>query len=366
LHCHDFLVTSLNKQLIVFKNMKIAIQNILAIIILLIVFNSNRVNAQFWTENFTVVNTVVGGNANGYNGANGVWTVTSLPGDSGLYANMFYISCQEAGMQINNCGAICAPVPPPPPSPYIGQSLHISSDASLTGDNGALYIETGSGNLSNTEVRAESPTINCNNKTDIVLTFNYIENGESTNDNADVWYFDGSTWSFLFDMDKTLCGDGTGGPCNEMLCDGTNQGFWTASPSISLPVSADNNPNVKFGFRWINNDDGDATDPSLAITNIQLNGNNSTGLLINASNDRVLIYPNPSENNTTLEINSAINETVFVFLYNSLGQVISEEKIKLMAGRNQKEIATQKLGSGFYSIKIVGTEFNAVKQFIKK
>ena len=32
------------------------------------------------------------------------------------------------------------------------------------------------------------------------------------------------------------------------------QGQWTAF-SILLPVSANNNPSVKIGFNWINNDD---------------------------------------------------------------------------------------------------------------
>lgn len=86
-----------------------------------------RSEAQFWTEDFIINNITPNGIADGYSGVNGVWTVSSLPGDSGLYPNRFYISCQEAGMNINNCGTLCPPVPVPPPSPYIGQCLHISS-----------------------------------------------------------------------------------------------------------------------------------------------------------------------------------------------------------------------------------------------
>jgi PKD repeat protein len=37
-------------------------------------------------------------------------------------------------------------------------------------------------------------------------------------------------------------------------------------------VSADNNPNVKIGFNWTNNDDGIGTDPSFAVDNITLTG----------------------------------------------------------------------------------------------
>lgn len=46
-------------------------------------------------------------------------------------------------------------------------------------------------------------------------------------------------------------------------------GFWEIY-SINLPASADNNPNVKIGFQWVNNADGLGTDPSIAIYNIQL------------------------------------------------------------------------------------------------
>ncbi len=229
---------------------------------------ANSAKAQFWTEDFVPTNFQPDGAAIGYVGDNpGAWTVTSLPGNAGgANANVWYVSCFEASMQPNNCGDVCPGVPVPPPTPYIAQSLHIGTG--ILGDNGALYAETGF-NLTDTEIRAESPTINCTGQTGINLSFNYIEFGESTNDNAQVWYFDGATWAFLADMPKTNCGDGLGGPCNIVTCDGFSQGYWTAF-SIALPASADNNPNVKIGFYWQNIDDGIATDPSVAIGRIQL------------------------------------------------------------------------------------------------
>jgi hypothetical protein len=108
---------------------------------LLIISFSNSAVAQFWTEDFVPTN--VSGLANGYVGANpGAWTVTTLGGNTGSLANEWYISCTESSMQPNNCGAICPPVPLPPPTPYIAQSLHLGANA-LIGDNGALYAETG-------------------------------------------------------------------------------------------------------------------------------------------------------------------------------------------------------------------------------
>ena len=242
-----------------------------SIIFFLFLVYNNSANAQFWTEDFVPVNTVPAAEANGYMGVNpGAWSVTNLAGNFGTDPNVWYISCQEASVSPNNCGATCGAGPFPPPTPVIGQSLHIGSNGSFFGDNGALYIEGGGiiPNTFDTELRAESPTINCSGQSNIVLSFNYIEFGESSNDNAQVWYFDGVTWSLLADMPKTSCGDAVG-PCNVAPCTGSEQGYWTAF-SIALPASANNNASVKIGFYWQNIDDGIATDPSVAIGRIQL------------------------------------------------------------------------------------------------
>lgn len=226
-----------------------------------------QAKAQFWVEDFVPVNTDPSGYADGYVGTSpGNWSVTVL-GGNGPNANVFYVSCEEAGMQINNCGATCPPVPSPPPTPFIAQSLHVSTGF---GDLGAAYLETGAF-VTNTDIRAESPTIPCTGQSNINLSFNYIEFGDASNDNAEVWYFDGITWSPLADMPKTLCGDALGGPCNTVVCDGLSQGYWTAF-SIALPPSANNNAQVKIGFTWKNIDDGIATDPSFAVTKIELTG----------------------------------------------------------------------------------------------
>lgn len=82
--------------------------------------------------------------------------------------------------------------------------------------------------------------------------------------------------------------------------------------------------------------------------------------------ESISIYPNPSEPNSTLEIFSLHDETARILLYNGLGQLVSEEKIKLIEGNNKKEIASQKLSIGLYTLKIIGNEFNAIKQFIKE
>ncbi|MEN9441822.1 MAG: hypothetical protein RLZ33_1899, partial [Bacteroidota bacterium] len=104
--------------------------------------------------------------------------------------------------------------------------------------------------------RTISPTISTVGQTGLTLLFDYIEGGESTNDNAQVFYSidNGASWLLLEDMPKSLTGCG-------------GQGVWTTR-SISLPASCDNISTLKIAFSWVNNDDGVGTDPSFALDNV--------------------------------------------------------------------------------------------------
>lgn len=207
----------------------------------------------FWSENFNNGCTQ-GCLASAYSGPNGAWTVAST-GTNDAAANLFFISCQENGNAVGACGTGCGN----------DATLHIANQSTSpaafffcpTGDCGAAYDAGLGSNQVRTSWRAESPTINCTGQSNIYLNFKYMEGGATTLDNALAWYFDGATWTLLADMAKTAttCGGG--------------QGLWTAY-SVALPASANNNPNVKVGFQWINNDDGAGGDPSFAVDNVTL------------------------------------------------------------------------------------------------
>lgn len=204
----------------------------------------------FWTETFDGTVCAAG---SGCDPSLVAWNRVSLGGE-GASANRFYVSCQENGNAAGVCGSGCG----------TDQSLHIgnvstSSAAFLFcpgGDCGAAYDATGAAEVANT--RCESPTVSCAGYSTISLNYVYIERGQTTLDNASVWYFDGTTWAFLYETPKT----------NNTGCLG--QGRWTASISIALPASANNNPNVKIGFRWVNNGDGTGSDPSFAVDDVTL------------------------------------------------------------------------------------------------
>jgi len=218
----------------------------------------------FWTENFgTSTSCAAAQNtlAINYTGSNGFWTETMAAGGS----NRFFVSSTEAGMGAGACGDGCLSN-----AALLNQTLHVGNIASSncgciacpTGDCGAAYdacgtnfCGTGIGAVG-TDMRVESPTINCTGHTSLQLSFNYLENGQTTFDDAEVWYFDGATWALLINSPKT-----------PVACAGA--GIWTPY-SVNLPVSADNNPSVKIGFRWIDNADDTGTDPSFAVDDITI------------------------------------------------------------------------------------------------
>lgn len=226
----------------------------------------------FWTEDFgTGCNR--GNLASSYSGGNGAWSITNT-GTNGSHANTFYVSATEAGMGATNCGDGCLA-----DGSLTNRTLHVGNVANSAiscwfgctgGDCGAAYdggdpaglFAAGcgfTGNDPTTDQRAESPTIDCSGRSNISLSFVYMEGGEGGiggPDNAEVWYYNGSSWAILVDLAKTA------------TCVG-GQGIWT-SYSTSLPASADNNSNVKIGFRWTNNTNESGSDPSFAVDDIAL------------------------------------------------------------------------------------------------
>lgn len=182
------------------------------------------------------------------------WTVSNT-GFNTVSSNMWYVSAAENNMGEGMCGSGCGNIP----------TLHLGnvSVLGIQADLGAAYYEGLDGlcgliPCGATSKRAESQVIDCSNASDITLSFIYIEGG-NTIDNGTVWYFDGTSWSLLDDPPKTL----------DSGC--SPQGLWTGRV-LNLPESANNNSDVRVGFQWVNNDDGNATDPSFAIANIELTG----------------------------------------------------------------------------------------------
>ena len=212
----------------------------------------------FWTESFGAASCGQGNVANvGVpTASNGAWAIT-LTGPNDPDANQWFISATEHGNAIGACGTGCAS--------GNDRTLHIANVSTSplavlvcpTGDCGAAYDAGIGANDVTTDKRVESPVINCTGQNNISLSFKYMAEGQPGNDFAEVFYFDGIAWANLGLLAPTA-----NAPC-------AGQGLWTAF-NIALPASANNNPNVRVGFRWVNNDDFTGSDPSVAIDDVTL------------------------------------------------------------------------------------------------
>ncbi len=220
---------------------------------LFLLFSFTSHSQVFWTENFGT-GTNQGQIANGFNPSiNGSWSVTST-GTNAASANEWFISSSEAGMGSGACGDGCTNTCV---AGLTNRTLHIGSSVSVVDANAVFQV----GAIYNTDKRAESPVISCVGHTNITLSFNYLVFGNAGLNYCQVYYFDGTTWTALGSLVSTP-------HCND--CNAVVRGQWSSAAfSQVLPVSSNNNANVKIGFRWINSG-GFGNNPSVAIDDITL------------------------------------------------------------------------------------------------
>jgi len=231
----------------------------LLILVFILSLNPTVSKSQFWVEGFGN-GCSKGDSANTFISANGTWSVSSS-GTNGNAAHKWFISATSAQPSgAVNCDQNCSFIPA-----NTNKSLHVSNtvinvgaplNININPDSGAFFIPgglTAFGFNTETSKRVESPTINCLGETNIFIQFSYFEGGASPNQNATLDYFDGSNWITIFDMGKSPTA----------TC--PNVGEWVQTNLIALPSSADNNPNVKIGFNWSNNN-GTSNNPEVSFS----------------------------------------------------------------------------------------------------
>jgi gliding motility-associated-like protein len=217
--------------------------------VLIFFFPKNNLAQTFWTESFGAGCTQSNVASTGVpTPTNGAWTITNIATGTGngAQANEWFVSATENGNAIGACGTGCG----------ANRTLHIGSNiVPFLIDPGAAYL-IGPG--SNTNKRAESPTINCTGQTGISLNFKYLANGNPGTDFCEVLFSsnNGAAWTVLGNLAPSTAG-----------C--LPQGTWTTT-TFALPAAVNNNATVKVGFRWQNGTIGAGTDPSVAIDDVIL------------------------------------------------------------------------------------------------
>jgi len=223
-------------------------RNIYLFIILATIGFTAKAQTQFWFEDFGTNPVCASVQGTVYTSTNGAWN-GSVTGTHQALANAWWVSALEAGMGVGNCGDGCLSNPT-----ITNRTMHISLNPSF-GDLGAAYL---AGTGANSNIRVQSPTINCSGKTGIAMNLKYIMWGVVNQDFCELMYSadNGVTWSTL------------GIPPQTPTASCAGQGLWTTH-SVNLPASANNNATVKVGFRWQNINTTGA-DPSVALDDIAL------------------------------------------------------------------------------------------------
>jgi hypothetical protein len=223
-------------------------RNIYLFIILATIGFTAKAQTQFWFEDFGTNPVCASVQGTVYTSTNGAWN-GSVTGTHQALANAWWVSALEAGMGVGNCGDGCLSNPT-----ITNRTMHISLNPSL-GDIGSAYA-AGAG--ANSNIRVQSPTINCSGKNGIAMNYKFIHWGIINQDYCEVMYSadNGVTWSSL------------GIPPQTPTASCAGQGLW-ATQTINLPASASNNSTVKIGFRW-QNINATGSDPSVAIDDIAL------------------------------------------------------------------------------------------------
>lgn len=292
--------------------------------------------------------------ANGYNpSGNGVWTVSYLAGYSVTPgSDEFYISSTENGMGQGFCSNGCLSS-----STLNNRTLHIGTAPNSTmvicptGDCGAKYNTAKVSNL-----RAESPVLNCASIVNYNLTFDYLCYGE-LNDNAYVYYSinGGTTWTVLMPIPKSYCFNGS---CTSSLsCSAGGVAQWLTTGAT---VPTNSSPTVKIGFGWVNNGDNIGSNPSLAIDNILL----SLPLGVNGVDQQTSffdVFPNPVSDKLTIKISGKQKEAV-VELLDIYGRQLIFKEVNFYE-KNNCEFFIGELQPGVYFVKI--TSENHISQQVK-
>jgi hypothetical protein len=83
-----------------------------------------------------------------------------------------------------------------------------------------------------------------------------------------------------------------------------------------------------------------------------------------AAEDKISLYPNPADNNITIEIAADKPEKVTIELYSPEGKCLLAKSERLNTGVNHIMLSVKSLRAGIYLVRLNGNHFNSVRKLI--
>jgi hypothetical protein len=98
---------------------------------------------------------------------------------------------------------------------------------------------------------------------------------------------------------------------------------------------------------------------NLYLDNVNLSENATSIKTVDANISSVELYPNPTANETTVNVTLVNTSDVAVTVLNNVGQIVYQSASTLSAGSNKVNVDTRNLASGIYNV-LVATENGSV------
>jgi hypothetical protein len=119
-----------------------------------------------------------------------------------------------------------------------------------------------------------------------------------------------------------------------------------------------------------------STFPWTTVNTVFMNVTLNDSLLCPASKDvgiadftnenSISIFPNPTSGNFSLQINSAIESSAEIKIYNSLGEMVMEKKEKNISGNFKEDFSLGEMSDGIYFVSVqLGNEIVLTKKMVK-
>ena len=111
---------------------------------------------------------------------------------------------------------------------------------------------------------------------------------------------------------------------------------------------------------------GEVTYYTLASKFIPLKSADAISNQSASNTTKVLVYPNPFNNNLSAQFNSEIVEAATMQLIDITGKIMQEETVQLMKGNNDINLCcTEKLNAGIYFLRITSSNTNSIVKVMK-
>ena len=175
-------------------------------------------------------------------------------------------------------------------------------------------------------------------------------------------------------------------------CDSLDRATWKTSDTYPLPASADGNPEVKIGFRWINlaSVGGNTEGYSVAIDNIRLTDNTpqsvSTSTDPTSQSNKVsqtstkkvevetkkivefTVYPNPNSGQFTIDFSGIENNHEVQIVLSELQtgkQIYTTTFFSTSIGHNKIDVTpSEKIAPGRYACSLICEGIKLTKQVV--